>query len=104
MKKLLFSLVAIALTGSSFGQANSKNPYDYAGRIHNDVVIQYLNLHKASVTSTAELIQKVKIVSNQNNDFRNLKTENKTFPVASYLENGISDFKNNFSYRNYCST
>lgn len=95
MNKLFFGLLAFVLTVNSFGQANSKNPFDHAGRIHNEIVLEYLRLHKASV-STADLIQKVKSVSNANNSFINLKPENKTFPSVSFLENGVTDFKNNF--------
>ena len=58
MKKLFFSLLAVVLTVNSFGQANSKNPFDHAGRIHNEIVLEYLRLHQAPASSTSDLIQK----------------------------------------------
>ena len=89
MKKLLFSLMAIALTINSFGQANSKNPYDSAGKIHNDVVTEFLTKYGSQNLSTSKTIE----LTNAICDSRGMEGPRLT---EMQFNAGMKDIKNNF--------
>ncbi|WP_293891492.1 hypothetical protein [Flavobacterium sp.] len=101
MKNLLFGLIAtVLLSNLSFGQsaANSKNEFDYVGKLHNEILSQLIKNNKVSEMSISEISKKVKEIALSNQNYLD------KFKGVGYYEltdedikKGIADYPNKFA-------
>ena len=97
MKNLFFSLIAIAFSAITYSQENPKNEFDYMGKIHNEVILEFIKNNSKPALSIDEVLTNVKPVILSNNTYKqkfgsqysNLKEEE----VRKYMP----DIANNFS-------
>ena len=93
MKKLLLGLIAIfAFNVSGNAQSNTKNPFDYVGSIHNQIIKEYLKVHTGN-QSTQEICGLIQTIANKNPEYLKLKENAIDFHL---IETSSNDFKNKF--------
>jgi hypothetical protein len=100
MKKLLFGLIATVMFGfAGNAQESSKNPYDYAGKIHNDVLDVFFKKYYKPKMSFDEISQITKKLFLNNDDFIKYFGENDYSKInftKDYMNETIKDLPNQF--------
>lgn len=87
------ALVITSLSVYAQQPANSRNPYDNAGRIHNQLVEEYLRRHPSGHPGINDVAAAMQAIANNNAEYRSL---NETPINARAIETGAPDIKNNF--------
>ncbi len=96
MKKVILCFVATLATMSASAQANSKNPLDQIGKIHNDLVQQFIDQNGSTTLPTAMVASEMKKLASQHPQLKKYRFSN-SYPFdLQIIEKGRSDFKNNF--------
>ena len=104
MKKIILFLIAALTSLTVLAQkspSNPKNPSDYMGRIHNDLVQQFIATYGGTTLPTAMVLDNMQKIANSNPEFAALPKSSKPVPMK-YIEMAKTDYKNNF--RNVVST
>ncbi len=99
MKKLVFGLIStILLAFNGIAQENSKNNYDYVGRLHNEILSELVTKNDVAKMSLPEIEAKVKTIALAN---KNYMERFKDAPYVSLSENdiqkGMADYPNKFA-------
>lgn len=93
MKKFIFGLTALVTIGfSGNAQQNNQNEFDYVGKIHNEIVNQFLVNYDSSL-SIQQICAKVQSIANENQSYLALKESTINYHL---IENSKDDFTNNF--------
>lgn len=95
MKKIIFGLIATVFSFISYSQSNSKNEFDYVGRLHNELVDTYLK-NNYSYKTNDELCKQINDIASKNKNFISMVGSNNYQFDAKIIDNGIIDFKNYF--------
>ncbi len=75
--------------------ADSKNPYNYVGKIHNEILNEFVLNYSGKRLSVDEIVSAVEAIANKNVNFLNIKDEESPVDPSDILK-GIDDFGNNF--------
>jgi len=87
------ALVITSLSVCAQQPANSRNPFDNAGRIHNQLVEEYLRRYPSGHQGINEAATAMQAIANNNAEYRGLNES----PIdARAIEAGAPDIKNNF--------
>lgn len=87
------ALVITSLSVYAQQPANSRNPFDNAGRIHNQLVEEYLRRFPSGHQGINEVATAMQTIANNNADYRGLGES----PIdARAIEAGAADITNNF--------
>lgn len=79
--------------------ANSQNSYDYVGKIHNEIVSEYVNKYSSDENiSIGKICSVVDSLAASNQDFLQIKTSAYQPVDSLVIQNGVLDFENNFSH------
>lgn len=97
MKNIFFSLIAIVISTTTYSQENPKNEFDYLGKIHNEVILEFIKVNSKPALSIDQVLTNVKPVILSNSTYKqkfgsqysNLKEDE----VRKYMP----DIANNFS-------
>jgi hypothetical protein len=91
MKKIILACLITFLSSNFYAQTNSLNPYDYAGKIHNDVLDDFLKNHLKPGMNFDQISQITKKLFLENNDF-----------INSFGQNDYSKIEFNINLFNEC--
>ncbi|WP_074406378.1 MULTISPECIES: hypothetical protein [Aquimarina] len=75
--------------------ADSKNPYNYVGEIHNEILNEFVLNYSGKRLSVDEIVSIVEGLANENPRFLSIKDEEAPVDPSDILR-GIDDFGNNF--------
>ena len=108
MKKILFGLIATVMFANVCkAQENAKNQYDYIGKIHNEVILEYLKQNTQPNLSIEEILNKVKPVILNNQSYKSKfglaysgLTETQ---IKQYMPDVANNFKNLIDNQNLSS-
>ncbi|MBG6129765.1 hypothetical protein IWQ47_000933 [Aquimarina sp. EL_43] len=78
------------------GSEDSKNPYNYVGEIHNEIVNAFVINHSNEKLDVDEIVAVVENLANVNQNFLRIKDEEYTPVDSSIILKGANDFENNF--------
>lgn len=105
MKNLLFGLIATATFVLNMNaQANTNNPYDYVGKMHNEIVLDFLRINTSNNMSINDILTKVKPVVLANSIYK--AKYSKTYyglteeQVRQNMPDVVNNFKNTINTQN----
>lgn len=98
MKKVLFNLsmlfiMLVSLNVNAQTPNNKANQFDYAGRIHNEVLEKYISEHGDKSHNANEICQIIESYALQNSE---LVKMGETDVDCSLVKQGVADFSNQF--------
>lgn len=94
--KSVLSLMAVVLVSvSSFGQANSENPYDYAGALHNELLTNFFK-KKQGYLNVDETLILVKEVAMKNRNYTSRFGNNYIDFPKGEINKFVADYPNKF--------
>jgi len=97
MKKLVFGLIAtVIISGVSFAQANSKNPHDNVGKLHNDVVASFQAKFAGSGLSISQACAETEKIVNANADILKLNGGKPVKVSTELVVSASTDITNQF--------
>lgn len=76
---------------------NDDNPYNFVGKVHNEILSTYLNEYSDNITDISIIIKRVDELGNKNSNFLDVKDTNYMIPSSDLIKNGALDFDNQFS-------
>ena len=95
MKKVILGLIAMAFSLFSNAQSNTKNKFDYVGKLHNEIVDTYLK-NNFSYQNSEELCNQINEIASKNNNFISIVGSDNFKADSKTIDLGINDFKNYF--------
>lgn len=98
MKKVLFTscmlfVMLLSLNVNAQTPNNKANQFDYAGRIHNEILGKYISEHGDKSHSASEICQIIESYALQNSE---LVKMGETDVDCNLVQQGVADFSNQF--------
>jgi hypothetical protein len=76
--------------------SNSKNEFDYVGKIHNQVVAEFVETTEGEKLTNTEVLNKIKSITLANADYNKLFESEYYELTEEHVNEGLKDFPNEF--------
>lgn len=97
MKNIFFSLIAIVISTTTYSQENPKNEFDYLGKIHNEVILEFIKVNSKPALSIDQVLTNVKPVILSNSTYKQKFGSQYSNLKEDEIRKYMPDIANNFS-------